>query len=98
MMLWHKISPRVDLGYLPIMLVESDPRPAAEQFQARYVFGGWAPQANFTMHGEALIYPGDPPLQPIAWTQLRAERILLYEGDWVVILQPDGSFEAARMD
>jgi hypothetical protein len=30
--------------------------------------------------------------------KLRDELILVYEGDWVAVLQKDGSFEVARMD
>lgn len=98
MMAWLKRDMRVDLGYLPPMLVESDPRPAREQFAERYVFGGWNPQPKFTMRGDLLCFPGDRPLEPLAETQLRQERIILYEHDWVAIVQPDGSFEAARLD
>lgn len=96
-MIWDAL-PGVDLTYLAPMLDESDPRPAAEQFNERYVYGGWNPQPKFTMRGTALLFPGDPPMRPVAYTTLREEIILLYEGDWVAIVQPDGSFEVARMD
>ena len=37
-----------DLGLLPSMLSEHDPRPAREQFDARYGHGGgWRPFTGF---------------------------------------------------
>jgi len=57
------IHPRAhlsDLGLLPSFLNENDPRPAAEQFNDRYMFGGWHPMAGFKMNDELiLVYPGD---------------------------------------
>ena len=46
----------------------------------------------------SLTYPGDPPLKPIAMTQLRDEVILFYEYDWLCVIQPDGAFEVSRVD
>jgi hypothetical protein len=37
-------------------------------------------------------------LHPIAEIRLRAERILIYESDFVAIVQPDRSFEVRRID
>lgn len=102
-MIWHLQHPQATsymLGFIPHFLYESDPRPAAEQFQERYVFGGWRPFQGFTMaaDGSNIVYPGDPPMRLIAETKLREETIRLYECAWVAILQPDGSFEIAHMD
>ena len=80
------------------MLSEDDPRPAAEQFQTNYPFGGWHPFEGFKLSGTTLKYPGDPPLMPIAETALRDERIFLYQSAWVMILQPDGTFSVSRLD
>jgi len=87
--------------YLPYFLVVEDKRKAAEQFNERYRHGGWQPfgQAQFTLtENNILRYPGDPPLKPLAKTQLRDELILLYVSDVVVIVQPDRSFEVSRLD
>jgi hypothetical protein len=87
--------------YLPYFLVVEDPRSAAEQFNERYKFGGWRPfgQDKFKMTTTGtLLYPGDPPSPPIAMTILRDEKIFLYQGDVVAIVQLDRSFEVARMD
>jgi hypothetical protein len=102
-MIWvllHRGMTQEHLGLLPDMLDEADPRPAKEQFNDNYQHGGgWHHFAGFTMHKDfTLTYPKDPPLPPIASTQLRDELIILYQHDWVAIIQRDGSFEICRMD
>lgn len=95
--LLHPRATQEHLGFIPGFLDEADPRPAREQFDDRYV-GGWRPLPKFRLDGVTLRYPGDPPMKPYAMIQFRDEIILAYEGDFVVIVQPDGSFEGARMD
>lgn len=92
-----------DLGMLATMLTESDPRPAAEQFNERYNHGGdWQPTTTrrwkLNLEKQSLTYPGDPPLYPIAWGVLRDERIYVFQHSWVCIVQENGNFEVARMD
>jgi len=89
-----------DLGLIPYFLLEADPRPAAEQFNERYAHGGgWRPQEGFTLlPSRALKYPGDSPMKPLAMIQFRKELIMIYPYGYVAIIQPDGSFEACRMD
>jgi hypothetical protein len=88
-----------DVGFILTFLDEGDPRPAREQFQERYVYGGWKNQSGFKKSGVATLhYPGDPPLEPLALIPLRHEKIFIYPGAYVAIFQPDGSFEACRMD
>lgn len=88
------------LGYLEHMLLTSDPRPAFEQINERYAYGGgWRPLEGWELdENDKLKYPGDPALTPIAHTKLRDELIILYPHAWVAIIQPDRSFEVARMD
>lgn len=87
------------LGYLPTMLDERDPRPAREQLDANYRHsGGWCPMDGFSLDGMTLRYPGDPPFEMIGCTRVRDEVVALFEHDMVAIVQPDGSFEVARMD
>ena len=95
-----RCNPDHDVGFIPNFLDVDDPRPAREQFQERYVYGGWHPQSGFkTRNGQAtLYYPGDPPLKPLACIPFRTEVIFVYPGAYVAIFQPDGSFEACRMD
>jgi hypothetical protein len=101
---WVGLHPAVTaehLGYLPGFLDLADERKAAVQLNERYVHGGWRPfgQDKFKLSASNMLrYPGDPPLKPIAMAMLRDEMILLYQSDIVVIVQPDRSFEVARMD
>src|SRR5258708_6821588 len=89
------------LGYIPMFLSESDPRPAKEQFDLAYAHGGgWLPMNGWRLDLVTgwLKYPGDPVYKPIARAELRDEVIFVYEHAWVSIVQPDGSYEVARMD
>lgn len=103
MLLWKQIHPKAHfdmLGFLPELISDYDSRPAKEQFNINYAHGGgWRNQPGFTMNKNgSLQYPGDPPSRVLFETKLRDEVIRLYEHEYVVILQPDGSFEACRMD
>jgi hypothetical protein len=92
---------RAALGHLPDFLNAKDPRPAREQFNAHYRFGGWQPMQGFRLSSgdpPRLLYPGDPPQHAIAFTWLRKERIIFYPHAFVLIMQADKSFEVARMD
>ncbi len=88
------------LGYIPHFLVPEDTRPAKEQFTERYIYGGWSKFEGHTLNLKtmALKYPGDPPMLPLAVAELGHEKIYVYPHAWVLILQPDGSFEVARLD
>jgi hypothetical protein len=91
----------VDPGLLPTFLDLNDPRPAREQLDANYQHGGgWQPFKGFTFHTETstLRYPGDPPMRALAAMRLRDELIVVFECDWVMIRQKDGSYEVCRMD
>jgi hypothetical protein len=89
------------VGLIPTFLDPDDPRPAREQLDANYSFGGgWSPLPGFTYREDdrSIKYPGDPRMLPLAGAKLRHETILVYPHAWVLILQKDGSFEIARMD
>jgi hypothetical protein len=91
-------------GYLPLMLSVWDKRGAVEQLDAAYAHGGgWHDFKGFSLNRHAdgsygLAYPGDPEMRERSRTQLRGETIILFECDWVVVEQQNGSFRAARMD
>lgn len=99
---WKIIHPQFTqegLGYLQFYLSEGDPRSAKEQLDEAYSFaGGWRPFDGFKMTPKGLEYPGDPPQLLLAECKLRDETVRLYECSWVAIVQPDGSYEIARMD
>lgn len=91
------------LGHLPDFLNAEDPRPAVAQLDSGYQFaGGWDPQHTarfrFNPQSETLHWPGDPVMTPLARARLREETILLFPHSWVLVYQPDGKFEVARMD
>jgi len=86
------------LGFIPSFLYEDDPRPAREQIEDRYV-AGWSPFKGFRLGWNIdLLYEGDPPLSPTAWSRLRDELIIVYHCGWVAIIQSDGTFEVSRCD
>jgi hypothetical protein len=102
---WFLLHPRVvpeTLGLIPGFLDEDDPRPAREQFNERYAQGGgWQPFVGFSLdpRDHTLSYADDPVLHPLAVCLLHErERIVFYDHAWVLILQPDGSYEIARID
>ena len=99
---WNLIHPRMTidhLGFIPQFIYEDDPRPAAQQFDERYVFGGWSPFEGFAHLGDGVIqYPDDPPYTPLASATLRDEVIRFYPHAWVGIFQLNGTFEISRMD
>jgi hypothetical protein len=97
-MIWFSTRPADALGLIPSFLDEDDPRSAKEQFDANYI-GGWLalPGVEALADG-TLCYPGDPPLEVWAITNLRDEVIRVFDCSFVSITQPDGSFEVARLD
>jgi hypothetical protein len=107
-MIWKTKHPNFDLGFLPAILWDSDPRPAKEQIQERYQHGGgWSPLQGFVIlpdgrlqyHAAGLAEDDqDPPLELLAEGQLGQETLRFYEGSWMAVVQPDGSLEVTRMD
>lgn len=88
-----------DWGFIPSFLDFDDPRPVREQFDEHYM-GGWNKFDGFTWDSASgtLTYPGDPPMKFLSGIWFRDERILLFPHAWVMVVQPDGSWEVARMD
>jgi hypothetical protein len=88
-----------DWGLIPGFLDESDERGAREQFNARYI-AGWQPFEGFTFDPdtEILSYPGDPPMKALSIMMFRNEIIMLFPSAWVMVLQPDNTWEICRMD
>lgn len=92
-----------ELGMIPMFLSAHNPAPAAEQFNTMYRHGGgWNPMPGWRMVDGILHYPGDfgqdEIYPPLATTKLRDETISIHEHAWVSIMQPDGTFQVARMD
>jgi hypothetical protein len=90
-------------GHIPGFLQESDPRPARDQFN-RYNRGG-GNRAWLRIMGAAfdnatltLTLPGERPMAAISALRFRSELLYLFDGNWVCIVQPSGSYEVAKMD
>lgn len=106
----HRDATADHLGYLPNIFHDTDPRSCVEQVNARYSYGGgWSPMTGWKAKPESdlyraapadvsIRYPGDPVLRPLFVFRIRAERVFVFDGAWVMIVQPDGSHEIARMD
>lgn len=100
---WELLHPQMThdmLGYIPDWLDESDPDKARDQIDKNYRHGGgWFPMKGFTHQSNyELAYPGDPLLKPLALAKFRHEVVVFYPHSIVGIFQPDGSFDAARID
>lgn len=97
--LLHPRMTQEHLGLIPHFLSLDDERPAAQQIDANYEWGGWSPFEGFKMSPDGrLSYRGDPDLIPLASARLRDEEIFFYPHAWVAIRQPNGSFEVSRID
>lgn len=100
---WAMLHPQMTmehLGFLPSFLSELNPMSAKVQIDANYRHGGgWRSIKEFRLNADNSIkYPGDPVLKPLAMTKLRDETIIFYDCAIVAIIQPDRSFEVARID
>ena len=99
---WLQLTDRVvDPGFLPMMISRRDRRPLREQLDTGYQHGGgWQPMDGWTFDPTdgSMHYPGDPPMPPLLAAPVRDETLIMYDHDFVAIIQRDGSFEIARMD
>jgi hypothetical protein len=91
-------------GHIPGFLRESDPRPARAQFNRyrgkRGGHGGWLSIMGATFDNATLMLtlPGETPMAAISALRFRSELLYLFDGNWVCIVQPSGSWEVAKMD
>ena len=87
------------VGIIPQFLSEYCEDDAVTQLNANYAHGGgWRDFEGFSLVGDELHYPGDPPTLKLSEGKLRGERILVFEYGWVAVVQPDNTFRVARMD
>ena len=90
-----------DWGLILGFLDTADPRTAKEQFDAHY---GWSKFEGFTFDEKTteLTYGdeegSDPPLKPISVLFFRDETVVLFPHAWVMVVQPDKTWEICRMD
>lgn len=87
------------LGYIPLFFNADDPLSAKEQIDKNYRHGGgWRSFKGFKMLDNGIKYPGDPLMPLLFEAKLRNETLRFYDGSWLAIIQPDGSFEISRID
>lgn len=90
------------LGTVPDMISATDQADAVTQIDRAYrdAGGGWRDStgASVDVERRLLTFPGDPARQLVAFAELRAEKILFFDGAWVAVVQPDGSSRIARID
>ena len=102
--IWVQLDPNFDmrgLGFLPGFLRPRDGRTVKEQLEARYAHGGgWRPIQGFTMRRDrTLDFPDDEPFEPSAMTVIGDETVIFYAYcELISVIQPDGSFEVARVN
>lgn len=100
---WFHAKGRAAAGYIPSFLDVDRSAKARDQLDYAYQHGGgWRPFPGFQLIEDSDVpriqYPDDPPYSPLAFTKLRDEVIIIYPHSWVMIMQPDRSFEMCRMD
>lgn len=105
---WHfNVSYKEDevrqhLGRIPLLLDPNCTDPVWQQVQDNYP-EGWNPvlgdeRDKWTLTGDDyLIYPGLPPLAPVAMAWLRSERVFVYPAGWMVVVTLGGDFTVARV-
>ena len=90
------------LGLIPTFLDPRVPLPAWQQIDDNYKHGGgWSSfkdKWTFAPASLRLSYPGDPPMYPLASAVLRDETLYIYPHAWVLIVQPNGDWDLARID
>jgi hypothetical protein len=106
--MWQLLTPGMTpehLGFLPYILLASDPRPIADQLEDRYQHGGgFAPYGQgkwaYDPKTHTLTYPDDEPMTPdaIFHPANPDETLYLYDHSIAAIVNTDGSFAVVRLD
>lgn len=92
------------VGLIPYNLAEfADPSAdAKKQLHDSYPHGGgWFECPGFKLNDDnSLKYPGDPKLLPRASFPLgtKGEMVYIYDSAFIAVIQPDRTFNVARMD
>lgn len=106
---WHfntqysEADVRAYLGRIPLLFDPDCADPVWLQVQTNYP-QGWQPvlgeeRSKWTLTGDDyLIYPGLPPVAPVAMAWLRSERILVYPAGWIVVVDLKNDFTVARIE
>ena len=95
-----------DLGFLPGMLDEDNPKLAREQLDAGYSHGGgwhpdmgvenWSVVKGFTLYSNR--YHESYRARAVIYLPLTGEMVIVAEHDFVGIISPGRDIEVARMN
>lgn len=91
---------RLHLGAIPTYLnaASSDPIWLQLQENSRSGWNPVPPGAGFQFsQDDVLLYPGLPPLSPVAMATHLGERIFIYPANFVLILQLNQDYSLARV-
>ena len=100
------------IGVLPMILMSNDPRPVKDQLDDRYSHGGgysvspgnWKYIPAEGENEATLQYTStsgeesDEALREMARTQIHDETCILFDYQFMAIVQPDASFVVVRVD
>jgi hypothetical protein len=101
---WELVHPRATfdmLGYVPGFIDISSDAPLRDQINAGYVSGWHRSASEWVRISNTLQgHPEDPPFPMIARYrhQPTGELLEFYTSCYTAIVQPDGTFEVARLD
>lgn len=101
---YREADARQHLGRIPLLIDPNSTDPIWQQVQDNYP-EGWNPvlgedRSKWTLtFDDYLIYPGLPPIAPVAMAQHLDERILVYPSGWVVVVKDaTNDFTVARIE
>lgn len=88
------------LGPVPTLINALDMRFVHEQLDEK-LQRGWvpeAPTAGWQFNDDcSLIYPGLPPVMPVAYAMHGLETVYMYPAQWMVIQKIDQSYQIGRI-
>lgn len=88
------------LGPVPTLINANDVRQVHEQLE-EILAAGWNPEGDSLgwqfNADESLIYPGLPPVMPVAYAMHGLEKVYMFPAQWMVIYQLDGSYQVGRI-
>lgn len=90
------------LGYLPLILLDEDPASFEDQLNNRYAHGGGHKKAlpawRFNHNTLTLVYPGDPPMRPIAHAKFHDSHLYVFDHAWTVLVKDGKMVDIQRLD
>ena len=93
------------IGYLGQIFLNGTGETAQEQLNQRYAHGGgFHPFEGFILAGAdetdaaTITYPKDPPMREVSRLSLNEQTLILFEHQWLAIVEADNSYRVTRVD